>query len=208
VPAVPSHHSQGGQGGDVAQVKVLQCFSRPEFARDVFSVISQLGPWSRNLDGSKKECFAATVERCNETRSVSEKDLKDLQDKAARELNKKVCQLTEADVTAFKARELPAHLQHFQHVTLGEGDFDLLLMHASYGLLAGVIQAVEGSNLEVARDVDKAIKQLDKSDAMLQNVTSDISPAPRITKTLMLPNVSQGQLQDVLEHNTTLATVS
>jgi hypothetical protein len=206
---VPSHRSQGVQGGDVAQVKVLQCFSRPEFAREVFSVISQLGPWSRNVDGSNKECFAATVERCNETRSLSEKELKDLKDKAARELNKTVDQLTEADVTAFKARELPAHLQRVQHVTLGQGDFDLLLMHPSYGLLAGVIQAVEGLNLrEVARDVEKAIQQLDKSDAMLQYVTSDMSPTPRITKTLMLPNVNQGQLQDVFQQNTTLATVS
>jgi hypothetical protein len=57
------------------------------------------------------------------------------------------------------------------------------------------------------REIRQAIKKMNKSGAMLRYITSDMTPSPRIVKTLMLPNVSKEELLERLGNNPTLAKV-
>jgi hypothetical protein len=99
-----------------------------------------------------------------------------------------------------------------------QGDFDLLFLHHDHGLLAGEVKAV-GANFSslqqsqqqedaaVGKKVDQAVKQLEKSGAVLRHCVSDLQPAPRVQLTLMLPFVSRTQLRRVLAGNPRLRQV-
>ena len=95
-----------------------------------------------------------------------------------------------------------------------EGDFDVLIIHKKYGLIAGEVKSV-GADPQKIADLDKAIastvgkavKQLNKSADVLRHLVSDMDPV-NVTKTLILPNVTSGQLLQALSTNATMAEVS
>jgi hypothetical protein len=97
------------------------------------------------------------------------------------------------------------------------GDFDLLLLHKEHGVVAGEVKAVGQFSADmthaeqldaIATRVSKAACQLTKDKEVLAHVLSDVTPLPRIVATLLLPNVSDGQLQDMLRSHPALAMVS
>lgn len=85
-----------------------------------------------------------------------------------------------------------------------QGDFDILVIHSQFGLVAGEIKSV-GDNFAqlkmtqqeedaiVAQAVEKAVKQLAKSWQVLRFLVHD-QPGVNISKALLLPNVSSSQL--------------
>ena len=90
-----------------------------------------------------------------------------------------------------------------------EGDFDVLVIHRHYGILIGELKVVgmnqvdlrqsQGkADLNVAKKVRQAVKQLSKSETVLKHLISDIAPGLSVRKTLFLPFVSTAQLQRVL----------
>ncbi|KAK7107741.1 hypothetical protein V1264_015606 [Littorina saxatilis] len=90
------------------------------------------------------------------------------------------------------------------------GDFDVLVIHRHYGLLAAEIKSVgtlftgkpesqEKEDIILVRRLNKIIKQLKRSGDVLRHLTSDIHDQLRVTKTLMLPNIAAAQLRRVLE---------
>ncbi|KAK7106057.1 hypothetical protein V1264_017358 [Littorina saxatilis] len=92
------------------------------------------------------------------------------------------------------------------------GDFDILIIHRRYGLMAAEIKSVgtrftgkpeseESEDKTLASKLKRIIKQLDKSEDVLRHVTGDMRNNPRVTKTLMLPNITTSQLQRVLKDN-------
>ena len=89
------------------------------------------------------------------------------------------------------------------------GDFDILLIHRRYGVLIGEIKSVgrsqpklgktpEEEDDDVVKKVERAIKQLDKSDIVVKHVLQDIAQGLTVRKALFLPNVSNAQLRRVL----------
>ncbi|XP_025112758.1 uncharacterized protein LOC112575254 [Pomacea canaliculata] len=90
-----------------------------------------------------------------------------------------------------------------------EGDFDVLLIHRQYGLVICEVKAF-GDNLKdlsmKQQDIDKnirkklkdAITQLDKAEAMLSHLVSDIAPGLRISKTIAVPNLTAHQVQQAV----------
>nr|KAG5685178.1 hypothetical protein BaRGS_000818 [Batillaria attramentaria] len=48
--------------------------------------------------------------------------------------------------------------------------------------------------------VEKAVKQLNKADVVLRQLVSDLAPV-KVTKILMLPNLTSTQLQQALDTN-------
>ncbi|KAK7087856.1 hypothetical protein V1264_021855 [Littorina saxatilis] len=93
-----------------------------------------------------------------------------------------------------------------------QGDFDVLVLHKHLGVLVGEIKSV-GDNFqelgfseqkqeqEIKKKVKQALKQLDKALDVLTHLTKDQQPLPRILKTLILPSISQEQLQQVLNND-------
>ncbi|XP_076452141.1 uncharacterized protein LOC143287758 [Babylonia areolata] len=91
------------------------------------------------------------------------------------------------------------------------GDFDLLIIHRHYGILVCEIKSVgaqfssspeltdqQKANIVVGRVVS-GMKQLRKSEDVLQHLVSDLSPrAPRVRTCLVLPNVTSAQLREIL----------
>lgn len=96
---------------------------------------------------------------------------------------------------------------------MDRGDFDLLIIHRHYGLVACEIKSV-GDNFHtlskseeekdkiLGKKIQQAAKQLNKSDAVLKHLLSDLvmSP-PRVRKCLMLPSIPAEQLQRVLQND-------
>ena len=89
------------------------------------------------------------------------------------------------------------------------GDFDILLIHRRYGVLIGEIKSVgrsqpklgktpEEEDDDVVKKVERAIKQLDKSDIVVKHVLQDIAQGLTVRKALFLPNVSNAQLRRAL----------
>lgn len=82
-----------------------------------------------------------------------------------------------------------------------EGDFDFLIIHRLYGLIAIEVKAF-GDNIKklnmsehnivknIRRKLSEAVSQLEKAETMLSRVVSDISPSLRITKTIAFPNLT------------------
>ena len=108
-----------------------------------------------------------------------------------------------------KPATLPKHDRHIGK----QGDFDVLLIHRQHGLLVGEVKSVGRSeagraDADVTRVLDKAVKQLDKSEAVARHLVSDIAPDLAVRKTFFLPYVSCVQLQRVLAATPKLAQVS
>nr|KAG5707767.1 hypothetical protein BaRGS_015927 [Batillaria attramentaria] len=87
------------------------------------------------------------------------------------------------------------------------GDFDVLIVHHSYGLIVGEIKSVGDDpsktpdlDKAVVKRVERAVKQLEKSETVLKHLVSDVAPV-NITKALMLPNVTSQQLLQALSTN-------
>ena len=98
------------------------------------------------------------------------------------------------------------------------GDFDVLIILRHYGILVCEIKTI-GDNFpasmtqqqqdqKIADKIRLSIKQLGKADVVLVHLVSDQSTAPRILKTLMLPNITTAQLQSVLAADPQLSQVS
>lgn len=99
------------------------------------------------------------------------------------------------------------------------GEFNILVIHQRYGILVGEVKAVglnagdlnkpqKQADEDIARRVEKAVKQLDKAQKMVTHLVSDLSTSLCVHKTLMLPYVSCKQLQNVLAAHSQLKEVS
>ena len=94
------------------------------------------------------------------------------------------------------------------------GDFDILILHRSYGLIVCEMKSV-GADPRQIPDVDravssrvgKAVRQLDKAERVLAHLSSDVAPV-RVTKTVLLPNITSAQLMQALSSNTQVSQVS
>ncbi|XP_025097937.1 uncharacterized protein LOC112566159 [Pomacea canaliculata] len=101
---------------------------------------------------------------------------------------------------------LPANLPPALPRNWKDGDFDVLVIHRCYGLVVCEIKSV-GSNLKqlnlskqnedsiIRKKLKEAISQLDKAEAMLSHLVSDIANGLRITKTIAVPNLTVSQVQ-------------
>ncbi|XP_025111743.1 uncharacterized protein LOC112574731 [Pomacea canaliculata] len=88
-----------------------------------------------------------------------------------------------------------------------QGDFDVLLIHRHHGFVICEVKAF-GYNIHKLnmpqQDIDNnirkklrdAVSQLDKAEAMLSHLVSDIAPGLRITKTIAFPNLTAHQVQN------------
>ena len=94
----------------------------------------------------------------------------------------------------------------------------MLVIHPTYGLLVGEVKSVgdtfSGSpslttreEAAVVKRVAKAVRQLDKEEAVLKHLVSDLQHPPRVRKTLLLPNVTRAQLRSVLASRPALERV-
>ena len=95
-----------------------------------------------------------------------------------------------------------------------DGEFDVLIIHRQYGLSVGEVRSVGGDpqkitdlDKAIARKVGTGVKQLNKSALVLRHLVSDMNPV-HVTKILMLPNITSGQLRQALSTNATVAEVS
>lgn len=90
------------------------------------------------------------------------------------------------------------------------GDFDLLVIHRHHGVLVAEIKAVglnanelnksvQEADTDIAKRVGKALNQLNKSEAVVRHLTSDVAPTLPVRKTLMLPYIARSQLMRMLE---------
>ena len=107
----------------------------------------------------------------------------------------------------------PANLPKQDRHLGKQGDFDVLLIHRKHGILVGEVKSVGRSEAgradgDVARVLDKAVKQLDKCEAVVRHLLSDIAPRVSVRKTLFLPYVSSGQLRRLLSATPKLKKVS
>ena len=94
------------------------------------------------------------------------------------------------------------------------GDFDILIVHRLYGLIVCEMKSVGADpskiadlDRAVANRVGKAVKQLDKEERVLAHLSSNLAPV-RITKTVVLPNITSGQLMQALSSNAQVSQVS
>ncbi|XP_025113336.1 uncharacterized protein LOC112575594 isoform X2 [Pomacea canaliculata] len=90
-----------------------------------------------------------------------------------------------------------------------QGDFDVLLIHRQYGLVVCEVKAL-GDNIQSVnmsqQDIDNnirqkmsnAVSQLDKAEAMLSHLVSDIAPGLPVTKVIAFPNLTTRQLQQAI----------
>ncbi|XP_070179083.1 uncharacterized protein [Littorina saxatilis] len=90
-----------------------------------------------------------------------------------------------------------------------EGDFDILIVHRKYGLLACELKAfgdsvstanmsVVDQQITIADKVKKAVTQMKKARDVLQHLVSHDQNKPRIRTTLMVPNITRAQLRTAL----------
>ncbi|XP_025112901.1 uncharacterized protein LOC112575337 isoform X2 [Pomacea canaliculata] len=96
-----------------------------------------------------------------------------------------------------------------------QGDFDVLLIHRQHGLVVCEVKAV-GDNIQSVnmsqQDVDNnirqklsnAVSQLDKAEAMLSHLVSDIAPGLPVTKVIAFPNLTARQLQQAISGDSLL----
>ncbi|XP_025078789.1 uncharacterized protein LOC112554930 [Pomacea canaliculata] len=90
-----------------------------------------------------------------------------------------------------------------------KGDFDVLLIDRKYGFVVCEVKAV-GDNVQelglsqqdmeknIRKKLKQAIVQLDKAEAMLSHLVSDIAPGLRITKTIAVPNLTAHQVEQAI----------
>ncbi|XP_025114059.1 uncharacterized protein LOC112576051 [Pomacea canaliculata] len=98
----------------------------------------------------------------------------------------------------------PALPRNWKH-----GDFDVLLIHRRYGLVVCEVKSVDDILTKVnisqhkiddtiRKKLTQAVSQLDKAEAMLSHLVSDIAPGLRITKTIAFPNLTTDQVQQAI----------
>ncbi|XP_025111737.1 uncharacterized protein LOC112574724 [Pomacea canaliculata] len=104
---------------------------------------------------------------------------------------------------------IPANLPPSLPRNWKQGDFDILFIHRQYGLVICEVKAF-GNNVKEMnmsqQDIDNnirkklrdAVSQLDKAEAMLSHLVSDIAPGLRITKTIAVPNLTAQQVQQAI----------
>ncbi|XP_025112305.1 uncharacterized protein LOC112575029 isoform X2 [Pomacea canaliculata] len=111
---------------------------------------------------------------------------------------------------------LPASLSPSLPRNWKQGDFDLLFIHRNYGIIVCEVKAFGDNVTELnmtQQDIDNNIRkklevamtQLDKAEAMLSHLVSDIAPGLRITKTIAVPNLTNFQVQQALSNDLHLA---
>ncbi|XP_025111735.1 uncharacterized protein LOC112574722 [Pomacea canaliculata] len=87
-----------------------------------------------------------------------------------------------------------------------QGSFDVLVIHRHYGFVVCDVRAIGDSlnmsmsqlDIEIRNKLRNAISKLDKAEAMLSHLVSDIAPGLRITKTIAVPNLTARQVQNSL----------
>lgn len=100
--------------------------------------------------------------------------------------------------------------------TMQRGDFDVLIIHKTHGILVGEIKST-GDNLEalclseertrILNDkMVQVVGQLNKAETVLRHLMKDL-PSVRISKTVFLPHVTREQLLQVMQQNSELAKV-
>ncbi|XP_025079694.1 uncharacterized protein LOC112555475 [Pomacea canaliculata] len=110
-----------------------------------------------------------------------------------------------------RASSLPPDLPQ----TWKQGNFDGLLIHRHYGLVVcNVMSYGDITNdhkmsqediVKIRKKLKDAVSQLDKAEAMLSHLVSDIAPGLRITKTIAFPNLTARQLQQAISGDTYIA---
>lgn len=98
------------------------------------------------------------------------------------------------------------------------GDFDVLLIHRHYGFFVCEVKAF-GANAEelnmsddvkhenIRKKLKQAVEQLDKAEAMLSHLVSDITSGVLVSKTIAFPNVTALQLQQAVDGDLQLTEV-
>ncbi|KAL8614991.1 hypothetical protein ACOMHN_051852 [Nucella lapillus] len=83
------------------------------------------------------------------------------------------------------------------------GDFDVFIIHRTYGFLVGEIKAVDESVEDsiLNKRVKKAASQLAKCQDVLRHVTSDMTHSPRVQMTMIFPHISVQRLQQLISAN-------
>ncbi|XP_025102176.1 uncharacterized protein LOC112568877 [Pomacea canaliculata] len=113
---------------------------------------------------------------------------------------------------------LPSSLPSSLPQNWKRGDFDVLLIHRQYGLVVCEVKAfgdnirvLKMSQQDVSNNIKKKLKdaasQLDKAEAMLFHLVSDIAPGLRITKVIAFPNLTGHQLQQAISSDNNLIQV-
>ncbi|XP_025079972.1 uncharacterized protein LOC112555696 isoform X2 [Pomacea canaliculata] len=110
---------------------------------------------------------------------------------------------------------LPASLPPSLPRNWKEGGSNVLLIHRHYGLVVCEVTAfgdkVDKLNTS-QQDIDNnirqklrdAVSQLDKAEAMLSHLVSDIAPGLRITKVIAVPNLTAHEVQQTVSGDTQL----
>lgn len=96
-----------------------------------------------------------------------------------------------------------------------QGDFDVLLIHRQYGFIVFEVKAVTGNSEtsveqgieQTTKKLKEAVKQLNKAEAMLTHLTSDIARNVRITKIIACPNLTSQELNDFISNDEQLKQV-
>lgn len=100
-----------------------------------------------------------------------------------------------------------------------KGDFDILLIHRQYGFVVCEVKSV-GSYFKdinqskqeeediIKSKMNQAVSQLNKAETTLLHLVSDVSPNLRITKTIVVPNLTAHQLQQAISSDSDLTQVS
>ncbi|XP_025113686.1 uncharacterized protein LOC112575842 isoform X2 [Pomacea canaliculata] len=96
-----------------------------------------------------------------------------------------------------------------------QGDFDVLLIHRHFGLVICEVKAF-GDNIKalnmtkddkdknIRKKLKEAMAQLDKAEAMLSHLVSDVAKNLPITKTIAFPNLTADEVQQALSCDTQL----
>ncbi|XP_025113144.1 uncharacterized protein LOC112575471 [Pomacea canaliculata] len=96
-----------------------------------------------------------------------------------------------------------------------QGEFDMLVIHRLYGFVVCEVKSLGKSSeyskmtdLELKDTIRKklrdAVSQLDKAEAMLSHLVSDIAPGLRVTKTIAVPNLEASTVQEVVSGDSKL----
>ncbi|XP_025078797.1 uncharacterized protein LOC112554934 [Pomacea canaliculata] len=96
-----------------------------------------------------------------------------------------------------------------------QGKFDVLLIHRHYGLVVcnvmsfgDITNDLKMSQEDIVKTIRKklrdAVTQLNKAEAMLSHLVSDVCPGLRITKTIAVPNLTTDQVQQAISHDSQL----
>ncbi|XP_025114499.1 uncharacterized protein LOC112576346 isoform X2 [Pomacea canaliculata] len=111
---------------------------------------------------------------------------------------------------------LPANLPPDLPRNWKKGDFDVLLIHRHYGFVVCEVKSFgenvreldltqQDINSNIKRKLRQAVSQLDKAEAMLSHLVSDVCPDLRITKTIAVPNLPTAWVQQAISDDPQLS---